>query len=182
MGFTVVGIAGTDHGGEVQQLAFRRLILGQIGRLRAELGLDQLLPDPLAGGLAGIDLELQSRDQTRMVGEREQHAQRQMVSAAEDDDSPAAEQLGEESMRVRDLGMLDDQDAEIFAGDPGDDFVIAAELELLIADREISALLRNLDGAFEHELVAGNGGSSRHNLIASLRMEHRIQQLQVNSL
>ncbi len=68
-----------------------------------------------------------------MVGQRQDHGRGQMIGPAQHHCGAALGELGESSVGVGRLRVVDDNESEVFAGRLADDLAVAVEQELLIA-------------------------------------------------
>lgn len=145
----VVGVARADAAGQREKFIARGAG-GEDARLMANFGLDELLPKLLCKGFGKGELIMQPPDDLRMVAEGQEEGGGEMVAAADDEDGGGLGEFDECGVGVGDLGMIDEDDAEVFAGNLGDGLAVALEEQLLVAHGEMGRLAGDFEGAFNH--------------------------------
>jgi hypothetical protein len=85
-----------------------------------------------------------------MIDHRQQNGGRQMIAAANHHDRIQFGQLGQRTVRIRRLRMIDQYNANVFTWHLPDGLAVALKNELLVPNRKMSRFPADFERAFDH--------------------------------
>jgi hypothetical protein len=150
VGLGAAGVAGADLAGQGEEAAAGGALGVEVVGLGEDLGADDLPPEAFAKGEGGGELVVEAPDDLGMVGEGEEEGDGEVVVAAEEDDGAVFGEAGEGAVGEGGGGVVDDDEADVLAGDGAEGVGPAAEDELAVAEGEMGALAGDLQGALDH--------------------------------
>lgn len=115
LGFVVPRVAGANRSRQFEQARASRRAGTEIGRLGANLGRHDLFPKLLSARRAQLDLGTESVHNLRMFGHRREQPDRQVIDAAQHHRGVVLQQGRQRRVRIRGLGLVDQQQSDVFA-------------------------------------------------------------------
>lgn len=131
------------------------MIGGEILGLVANLGAYDLLPESLFNGTAGINLNLQTRDNLGVGAHGEKDAARQVIWATQNDCCAGVKQPGKCLVGKSGCVVIDDQNTDILTGNFGARFGPLAprpENKLIQVNRDVERFAGYFKDSFDHEI------------------------------
>ncbi len=148
LGFVVFGIAGFNGLGEGEDF-FTKGIVDELG-LGADFGLDDRFPGLFTGGKVGTELGHHAGDEFGVGEGREKKSGGKVFVVADDDDGSGFKEGMEDGGGEGDGGVLEDEDADVFAGEGAFAFIVGElDDQLPMAQGEADGALGDFEGVFE---------------------------------
>ena len=120
----VGGITGADVCCVGEQFFIRCGTGREVVGLGVNLRLDELFPEPFVERFLDGDLIVDARNNLGMIGKGQQDGDGQMIASADDECCVGVGQFREGGVGVGRLGMIDDDESQVFAGDGADDVAV----------------------------------------------------------
>lgn len=150
LGFDIGWIAGADLPGQIEEFGTGEQASGKVGGLGADFCLNQLFPQLLTKWLADGELLIDPPYNLAMIGKREENRGGEVVTSANDEGRVGLGEFGERGVGIGGLLLIDQNDADVLAGDTADDQTSASDLQLVEFHSEVGRLLGDFDCALDH--------------------------------